>query len=54
MERDLDKKLYNDYLTGERQAFEYLYNKYKSKVVSSKVEKLCLILFIFLLFCDNM
>ena len=32
MERDLDKKLYNDYLSGEKQAFEYLYNKYKSKI----------------------
>ncbi len=32
MERDLDKKLYNDYLNGERQAFEYIYNKYKSKI----------------------
>lgn len=33
MERDLDKKLYNNYLSGERQAFEYLYNKYKNKIV---------------------
>ena len=33
MERDLDKKLYNDYLSGEKQAFEYLYNKYKRKIV---------------------
>ena len=33
MERDLDKKLYNDYLSEEKQAFEYLYNKYKSKIV---------------------
>ncbi len=33
MERDLDKKLYNDYLGGEKQAFEYLYNKYKNKIV---------------------
>lgn len=33
MERDLDKKLYNDYLSGEKQAFEYLYDKYKSKIV---------------------
>ena len=32
MERDLDKKLYNDYLNGEKQSFEYLYNRYKSKV----------------------
>ena len=33
MEKDLDKKLYNDYLNGEKQAFEYLYNKYKNKIV---------------------
>ena len=33
MEKDLDKKLYNDYLSGEKEAFEYLYNKYKSKIV---------------------
>ena len=32
MERDLDKKLYNEYLNGEKQAFEYLYNKYKNKI----------------------
>lgn len=32
MKKDLDKKLYNDYLNGEKQAFEYLYNKYKSKI----------------------
>lgn len=32
MEKDLDKKLYNDYLNGEKQAFEYLYNKYKNKI----------------------
>lgn len=32
MEKDLDKKLYNDYLNGEKQAFELLYNKYKSKI----------------------
>ena len=32
MENDLDNKLYNDYLNGERSAFEYLYNKYKSKI----------------------
>ena len=32
MKRDLDKKLYNDYLNGEKQSFEYLYSKYKSKV----------------------
>lgn len=33
MDRDLDKKLYNDYLSGEKHAFEYLYNKYKNKIV---------------------
>ena len=32
MEKDLDKKLYNDYLNGEKQAFEYIYKKYKSKI----------------------
>lgn len=32
MEKDLDKKLYNDYLNGEKQAFENLYNKYKKKI----------------------
>ena len=32
MKKDLDKKLYNDYLNGEKQAFELLYNKYKSKI----------------------
>ena len=32
MERDLDKKLYNNYLNGEKEAFEYLYSKYKSKI----------------------
>lgn len=32
MEKDLDKKLYNNYLNGEKQAFEYLYNKYKTKI----------------------
>ena len=32
MERDLDKKLYNDYLNGEKQAFEYLYQKYKNRI----------------------
>ena len=32
MENDLDKKLYNNYLNGEKQAFEFLYNKYKSKI----------------------
>lgn len=32
MEKDLDKKLYNDYLNGEKEAFELLYNKYKGKI----------------------
>ena len=32
MGKDLDKKLYNDYLNGEKQAFEMLYNKYKDKI----------------------
>lgn len=32
MEKDLDKKLYNDYLNGEKEAFELLYNKYKCKI----------------------
>ena len=32
MEKDLDKKLYKDYLNGEKQAFEYLYSKYKSRI----------------------
>ena len=36
MEKDLDKKLYNDYLNGEKEAFEILYNKYKNNV-SSKI-----------------
>jgi RNA polymerase sigma-70 factor (ECF subfamily) len=32
MEKNLDKKLYNDYLNGEKEAFNFLYNKYKSKI----------------------
>lgn len=32
MEKDLDKELYNNYLSGEKEAFELLYNKYKSKI----------------------
>ena len=32
MEKDLDKKLYNDYLKGNNQAFETLYIKYKEKI----------------------
>jgi len=31
MEKDLDKKLYNDYLDGQKEAFEFLYNKYKKE-----------------------
>ena len=29
MENDIDLKLYNEYLNGEKSAFEILYNKYK-------------------------
>ena len=32
MENDLDIKLYNEYLNGEKSAFELLYNKYKDKI----------------------
>lgn len=32
MENDLDMKLYNEYLNGEKGAFELLYNKYKDKI----------------------
>lgn len=32
MEKDLDMKLYNEYLEGEKGAFELLYNKYKDKI----------------------
>ena len=32
MEKDLDIKLYNEYLSGEKDAFELLYNKYKDKI----------------------
>lgn len=32
MEKDLDKKLYNNYLNGEKEAFELLYSKYKSRI----------------------
>lgn len=31
MEKDLDIKLYNEYLDGNKEAFELLYNKYKEK-----------------------
>ena len=32
MEKDLDIKLYNEYLEGNKEAFELLYNKYKEKI----------------------
>lgn len=32
MEKDMDKKLYNDYLNGNDEAFEILYLKYKDKI----------------------
>ena len=32
MEDNLDMKLYNQYLKGEKEAFEKLYNKYKDKI----------------------
>lgn len=32
MEKDLDTKLYNEYLNGEKDAFELLYNKYNEKI----------------------
>lgn len=32
MGKDLDKKLYNDYLDGQKEAFELLYNKYKKRI----------------------
>lgn len=32
MKEDLDTKLYNDYLNGDENAFELLYNRYKSKI----------------------
>lgn len=32
MEKDLDIKLYNEYLKGKKEAFELLYNKYKDKI----------------------
>lgn len=33
MKKDLDTKLYNEYLNGEKDAFELLYNKYKDKIL---------------------
>ena len=32
MEKDIDKKLYNEYLNGKKEAFEILYNKYKKRI----------------------
>ena len=32
MEKDLDTKLYNEYLNGNKEAFETLYNKYEKKI----------------------
>lgn len=32
MEKELDEKLYNNYINGDKDSFEYLYNRYKSKV----------------------
>lgn len=32
MEKDLDKELYNNYLNGQKEAFEFLYNKYKKRI----------------------
>lgn len=32
MKNDIDKELYDSYLNGNKEAFEYLYNKYKNKL----------------------
>lgn len=32
MDNDLDIKLYNEYISGDKQAFETLYSKYKNKI----------------------
>lgn len=32
MEKNLDEKLYNDFLDGQKEAFEVLYNKYKKRI----------------------
>lgn len=32
MEKDFDEKLYNEYLKGQKEAFEFLYNKYKKRI----------------------
>lgn len=32
MEKDVDNKLYNEYLEGQKESFEFLYNKYKERI----------------------
>ncbi len=32
MEKEFDEKLYNEYLKGQKEAFEFLYNKYKKRI----------------------
>lgn len=32
MEKDLDKEWYNNYLNGQKETFEFLYNKYKKRI----------------------
>ena len=32
MEKDLDKEIYKEYLKGNKETFEILYNKYKKKL----------------------
>ena len=32
MEQDFDEKLYNEYLKWQKEAFEFLYNKYKKRI----------------------
>ena len=32
MDKELDDELYNNYLNGEKEAFEILYNKYKKRI----------------------
>ena len=32
MEKDFDEKLYNEYLKGQKEAFELLYSKYKKRI----------------------
>lgn len=32
MDKDIDIRLYNEYLNGEKEAFGFLYNKYKDKI----------------------